>query len=247
LAIERHTDLAVERKLNLGGSLVCHEALVAGDIDLYVEYTGTALTAVLGETPAGGAAAVRVRVAAEYLRRWSLVWTAPFGFENTFAMIVRGADARALGLSRLSEVAPHAASWRGGFGYEFADRPDGLPGLEKAYGFHLAETVTMDLSLTYRALAEKRVDLIAGNSTDGVLAGLDLVALDDDRHYFPPYEAAPIVRADTLARYPALRPVLDALGGTISAAEMRAMNHRVDVAHADAKVVALDHLLGKGL
>ncbi|HEV8322790.1 MAG TPA: ABC transporter permease/substrate-binding protein [Myxococcota bacterium] len=248
-AIERRTDLTVERRLGLGGTSICQAALLAGEIDLYVEYTGTALTAVLGLAPAGlSPGDVRAAVGGAYRTRFGLEWTAPFGFENTFAMIVRADTARATGVRRLSDIAPHAPSWRGGFGYEFTERPDGLAGLESAYAFHLAgPPLTMDLSLTYRALADGKVDLIAGNSTDGAITQLGLVVLEDDRRYFPPYEAAPVVRADTLARYPALRPVLDALGGSVSEGEMRAMNLRVDAAGADPKVVALDHLRAKGL
>jgi glycine betaine/choline ABC-type transport system substrate-binding protein len=218
--------LRVDRRLDLGGTFVCDRALRAGQIDVYVEYTGTALAAILKEPP-GERDAVRARVREAYARD-GLVWTAPLGFENTFALVVRGADARDEGLATISDAVRLAPAWRAGFGYEFNDRADGYPGLARAYGLRFAEVRIMDLGLLYRALAERKVDLVAGNSTDGVIDRLDLRILADDRHYFPPYDAAPVVRRATLEAHPALRAALDGLGGRLDAAAMRRLNYAVD-------------------
>lgn len=247
-AIESRTGLQVERRINLGGTLICQQALRAGEIDLYVEYTGTALTAVLGEYPSGDAKSVYDRVQKAYEERFSLELTEPLGFNNTFAMVVRGQDARQLHLRSISDFAPYAPRWRAGFGYEFMERPDGYKGWAQTYQLRFAERPRiMDLGLIYRALKEKQVDIVAGNSTDGVIAALDLVALEDDRHYFPPYEAVPVVRRGTLERHPELRGVLRALGGRISEAEMRRLNYAVDGEHRDVPVVVREFLRAKGL
>lgn len=247
-AIESRTGLKVERRINLGGTLICQQALRAGEIDLYVEYTGTALTAVLGEYPSGDAKSVYDRVQKAYEERFSLELTEPLGFNNTFAMVVRGQDARQLHLRSISDFAPYAPRWRAGFGYEFMERPDGYKGWAQTYQLRFAERPRiMDLGLIYRALKEKQVDIVAGNSTDGVIAALDLVALEDDRHYFPPYEAVPVVRRGTLERHPELRGVLRALGGRISEAEMRRLNYAVDGEHRDVPVVVREFLRAKGL
>lgn len=247
-AIESRTGLQVERRINLGGTLICQQALRAGEIDLYVEYTGTALTAVLGEYPSGDAKSVYDRVQKAYEERFSLELTEPLGFNNTFAMVVRGQDARQLHLRSISDIAPYAPRWRAGFGYEFMERPDGYKGWAQTYQLRFAERPRiMDLGLIYRALKEKQVDIVAGNSTDGVIAALDLVALEDDRHYFPPYEAVPVVRRGTLERHPELRGVLRALGGRISEAEMRRLNYAVDGEHRDVPVVVREFLRAKGL
>jgi glycine betaine/choline ABC-type transport system substrate-binding protein len=231
----------VERKLNLGGTFVCHAALIAGQLDGYVEYTGTAYAAVLKLPPAADARLVTATVDTAYRNRWQLAWMPSLGFDNTFAMLVRRADAERLHISSLSDAVPFAKEWRAAFGYEFMERADGFPGLAARYGlaFRSAPSV-MDLGLTYRALADGKVDMIAGNSTDGQIKALDLVQLADDRHYFPPYEAAPVVRAEMLQRYPAARRALMALAGTISAETMRNLNYEVDVQHRDARQVALE-------
>jgi glycine betaine/choline ABC-type transport system substrate-binding protein len=237
--IERRTSLPVERRLHLGGTFVCHRAITAGDIDLYVEYTGTAFTAILKQPPIADRDSVYRFVAAEYARRFALRWTAPFGFDNTFAILVRRADARRYGLRSIADLARVAPQWKAGFGYEFLERRDGFAGLAKLYGLTFSQPPTaMDLGLTYRALADRRVDIIAGNSTDGQIAALDLVALIDDRGYFPPYQAAPVVRAVVLERYPAVRAALAELGGTISDAEMRRLNALADVEHKDIAEIA---------
>src|SRR5262249_35642392 len=183
-----HEGLRVDRRLNLGGTFVCHRAMVAGEIDLYPEYTGTALTEILREKLISDPGAVRDRVAKEYGKRWRLAWSAPLGFENTFALIVRGEDARQLALRTISDLASHAENLRPGFGYEFIEREDGFKGLARAYGLHFGRPpAEMDLGLLYPALESRKVDVIAGNSTDGLIAAMGAVVLEDDRRYFPPY------------------------------------------------------------
>jgi glycine betaine/choline ABC-type transport system substrate-binding protein len=246
--IERHTSLRVERRINLGGTLICQQAIEAGEIDLYVEYTGTALTAVLGEAPSRDPREVRRRVREAYARRFELEVAEPLGFENTFAIVVRGEDARRLGLRTISDVAPQAARWRAGFGYEFMERPDGFRGLAETYQLRFTQPPrTMELGLLYRALQERQVDIVAGNSTDGVIAALDLAVLEDDRRYFPPYEAVPIVRPAALERHPALRETLARLAGKISGEEMRRLNYAVDGEHRDVAQVVREFLRAKGL
>ena len=237
--IERRTGLTVERRLHLGGTFVCHEAITAGQIDLYVEYTGTSFTAVLKHPPIADRDSVYRAVAAEYRTRHQLVWGKPLGFNNTFAIVVRRADAEREGLRTVSDLARVAPKWKAGFGYEFLERADGFTGLSRVYGLRFAAPPTaMDLGLTYRALAEGRVDVIAGNSTDGTIQALDLVALEDDRGYFPPYEAAPVIRADLLTRHPGIQGALDELAGRINDATMRRLNVETDVEHKDIAVVA---------
>ncbi|MCI0416801.1 ABC transporter substrate-binding protein [bacterium] len=242
--IEQTLKVPVERKLNLGGTFICHNALIAGQIDVYVEYTGTAYTAILKREPKNNPKEVLAETKAAYRDRGiSAEWTSPLGFNNTFAMIIRGEDARRLGIKTISESAKYTPQWKAGFGYEFMERKDGFPGLSDRYGLKFAETPKiMDLTLTYKAVAEKQVDFIAGNSTDGLIAKLDLFVLEDDRYYFPPYQAAPVVRIDTLKRFPGLREALNQLGGKITEKEMRQMNYAVDVEHRDVKQVVADFL-----
>jgi osmoprotectant transport system substrate-binding protein len=243
--IERRTGIAVERRLHLGGTFVCHEAIKSGSIDLYVEYTGTAFTAILKQPPLANAPpdSVWQFVNAEYGRRFGLEWLRPFGFNNTFAILVRHADATRYGLTTITDLARVAPRWRAGFGYEFLERADGFPGLAARYGLHFSQAPTaMDLGLTSRALADGKVDVIAGNSTDGQIAALDLVQLSDDRGYFPPYEAAVVVRKNALVRFPALSRALDELAGVISDDEMRRLNTLADVEHRDIADVAREWL-----
>jgi osmoprotectant transport system substrate-binding protein len=240
--IERRTGLPVERKLNLGGTMLAQEALAKGDLDLYPEYTGTALTAVLKQPPVSDRAAALAAVRTAYRERWGLEWLAPLGFNDTFAMIVRGETARAGNLRTLSEAAASQA-WRLGIGYEFQQRPDGLAGLVKAYGLRMAgDPVTMDLGLLYQALGARKVDLIAANSTDGLISALDVKVLDDDRHYFPPYECAVVVREASLQRYPKLRAALEELSGKLSDDTMRRLNYQVDGKHRAVAEVAAEFL-----
>lgn len=254
--IEARTGIPVERKTNLGGTLLVHKALLAGQIDLYVEYTGTALTAVLNE-PLDQASAAAVnslsnpayqRVKQLYAERFNLEVAEPLGFENAFAMVIRGEDAKNLHVRTISDIVRYAPRWRVGVGYEFLERPDGFRGWTDFYDLHFVGTPrVMDLGLIYRALVDCQVDLVAGNSTDGLIDALNLVALEDDRHYFPRYDAVPIIRKSTLDRLPQLRAVLGELGGKISESDIRKMNYAVDVLHRDAVEVVREFRASKGL
>jgi osmoprotectant transport system substrate-binding protein len=246
--IEAKTGIPVERKTNLGGTLLVHKALEAGQLDLYVEYTGTALTAVLNESPQGDSNAVYRRVKQLYSDRFHFEVTEPLGFENTFAMVIRGDDAKNLHLQKISDITPLAPKWRAGVGYEFLERPDGFRGWSDRYTLHFAETPkVMDLGLIYRALVDHQVDIVAGNSTDGLIDSLGLVALEDDRHYFPPYDAVPIVRQSTLAQFPQLRAALADLAGKLSASDIRRLNYAVDAQHQDVAVVVHSFRESRGL
>jgi glycine betaine/choline ABC-type transport system substrate-binding protein len=246
--IESKTHLPVERRFYLAGTYICHQAILAGRIDIYPEYTGTALTAVLKEKPSADHEKVYDQVKTEYAERFNLTVGAPFGFNDTFAIEIRGDDARRLGLKTISQAAPYTPKWRAGFGYEFMERPDGYKGLAATYGLHFARPPqVMDLGLLTRALKNKQVDLIAGNNTDGLIPALDLFILDDDKHYFPPYEAVPIIRQQTLVRHPEVKQAIDQLAGKISDAEMRQLNYAVDGQHLDVKEVVHSFLRGKNL
>lgn len=246
--LEAETDLEIDRRLNLGGTFICHEGLVSGQLDIYVEYTGTAHAAILEAPPVAGADAVLASVREAYDTRFEVDWMAPLGFDNTFAIIVRGEDARRLGLGTISDAVSYAAEWTAGFGYEFAEREDGYRGLVETYGFGFAGAPReMDLGLVYQALADGEVDIVAGNSTDGLVEALDLAILSDDRGYFPPYEAVPLVRQDLVAAHPEVAAALGRLGGVISESEMRRMNYRVDGEHEDVAAVVAEFLASKGL
>ncbi len=246
--LEAKTGLHVERRFYLAGTYISHQALLAGRIDAYVEYTGTALTAILKQPVESNPGNVYAKVKREYASRFDLEVMDPLGFNNTFAIVIRGETARRLNLHTLSEAAPYAAQWRPGFGYEFMERPDGYQGLVRAYNLTFGQPPRiMDLGLLYRALLEKQVDLVAGNSTDGLIAARDLAVLEDDKHYFPPYQAVPIVRSETLKRHPAVREALDQLGGKISDEEMRRLNFAVDGEHRDLADVVRAFLHAKHL
>jgi osmoprotectant transport system substrate-binding protein len=246
--IEARTHIPVTRRFYLAGSYICQQALLSGRIDTYVEYTGTALTAILHDPIEKDPSAVFGRVKSEYRRRFGLDVLPSLGFNNTFAIVIRGEDARRLNLKSISDAAPHAPQWRAGFGYEFVERPDGYEGLARVYGLHFAESPRiLDLGLLYRAVLDKQVDLVAGNSTDGLLSARDLVILTDDKHYFPPYEAAPIIRNEMDTRHPEVRAAIVELAGKISDEEMRKMNFAVDGQHRDAAEVAREFLRAKGL
>src|SRR5438034_10263524 len=217
----------VDRRFDLGGNLA-HSALIGGQIDLYPEYTGTALTAILHHQPITDPRAVYGQVQREYSSQFDLWVSQPLGFDNTFAILVRGEDARRLNLKTISDAARYAPHWQAGFGHDFMVRPDGYPGFARMYGLDFAGVSDMSLDLTYTALATHKVDLIAGNSTEGRIAALDLFQLADDRHYFPPYEAIYFARQDTLARLPVLQEVLTKLANAISTEEMRRLNYEVD-------------------
>lgn len=248
--IEAHSNLRVERRVNLGGTLICHQALISGKIDLYPEYTGTAYTAVLKASPIGEQTASQTfrAVQGEYRERFNVDVLPPLGFNNTFAMVVRGDDAERLRLRNISDISQYATKWRAGFGYEFMERPDGYHGWAAMYGLRFAgEPKILDLGLLYRALADHQVDLVAGNSTDGVIAALGMVVLQDDRHYFPPYEAVPLVRGATLAKHPEAGAALGELAGKISEEEMRRMNYAVDGQHRDPAEVVREFRIAKHL
>jgi osmoprotectant transport system permease protein len=244
-AIERDTGLPVQRRLNLGGTLICDRALLGGDIDVYVEYTGTSLTAVFHQPLSTDPRAVFATVRDLYARTGRTLLP-PLGFDNTFAILVRGRDARERGLRTIEDAARESPRWRAGFGYEFLERPDGYPGLARTYGLRFLDSPRgMDLSLSYRALAAGQVDLIAGDATAGLIKGLDLYRLEDDRHYFPPYDATPVARAETLLRYPRVRHAIEALAGRIAATDMQAMNYAADALHEDPAAIARRFLTGK--
>jgi len=246
--IENKTHLPVERRFYLAGSYICNQAILGGRIDIYPEYTGTALTAILKEKPEGDRQQVYDRVKQTYAHRFQLAVGLPFGLNDTFAIQIRGEDARRLNLRTISQAAPDAPQWRPGFGYEFMERTDGYRGLVSTYGLRFADTPRiMALGLLTRALQAKQVDLIAGNNTDGLIPALDLFVLKDDKHYFPPYEAVPIIREGTLARHPEIRAALDELAGRISDDDMRRLNYAVDGQHRDAKVVVREFLKQRGL
>jgi osmoprotectant transport system permease protein len=229
--------LPVERRLNLGGTFICDRALRSGDIDMYVEYTGTALTAVFKEPVDTDPERVLARVRDRYAAAGMTVLP-PLGFDNTFAILVRGDDARAEGLRTIADAARLADRWQAGFGYEFLQRADGYPGLAQKYGFQFARPArAMDLSLIYRALAQKQVDIIAGDATSGLIDAYGLTMLEDNLRYFPPYDAVPLARRSTLLRYPDVRNAIEELGGRISIDDMRRMNRAVDADHQDAAAV----------
>ncbi len=238
----------VERRFYLAGSYICHQALIGGRIDAYVEYTGTALTAVLKQPVDRDRERVLATVRELYAQRYEVRVEPPLGFENTFAMVMRGEDARRLKVRTLSEAARYAPEWRLGVGYEFQERPDGLRGLEAAYGLRFAGAPrVMDLGLLYRSLAARQVDLVAGNSTDGPIRAMGFAVLADDRHYFPPYEAVPLVREDAIRAHPEIQAAMERLAGKVSAEEMRAMNEAVDGQHRNPGDVVREFRAGKGL
>jgi osmoprotectant transport system substrate-binding protein len=246
--IEAHTNAKVERRFYLAGTYICQQAILSGRIDLYPEYTGTALTAILKQRVGSDRAEVYQRVRSEYETRLGLTLGPPLGFNNTFAMEIRGTDARRLGLKTLSQAAAFAPQWRAGFGYEFMERPDGYAGLAAAYGLRFAAPPRiMDLGLLAPALKDHQIDIAAGNATDGLIPVLDLFVLEDDRHYFPPYEAVAVIRQQALQEHPEIAQAMAELRDKISDQEMRQLNYALDGQHRDAKDVAHDFLRSKGL
>jgi osmoprotectant transport system substrate-binding protein len=244
--LENNLHQPVTRRFYLAGSYICQQALLAGRIDAYVEYTGTALTAILHDPIQSNLSAVFERVKNEYQQRFGLVVMPSLGFNNTFAIVVRGEDARRFNLKTIDDAARYTPQWRAGFGYEFMERPDGYEGLAKVYGLQFnTPPRILDLGLLYRALLSEQVDIVAGNSTDGLIAARDLVVLEDDKHYFPPYEAVPIVRPDALNRFPGMDAAIKELAGKISDQEMRRMNYAVDGEHRDTAEVAREFLQSK--
>jgi len=246
--IEAKSGLKVERRFYLAGSYIAQQAIAAGRIDAYVEYTGTALTAILKQPVDKDPASSLATVTRLYREKYNIVVTPPLGFENTFAMVIRGADAKRLNLQTLSQAVPDAPKWKLGVGYEFEERPDGLRGLSAAYGLNFdGSPRTMDLGLLYRALNSNQVDIVAGNSTDGPIKAFGFQVLQDDKHYFPPYQAVPLVRQQALERWPQMRAAFEILAGMVSAAEMQAMNEAVDGQHRDPAEVVREFRTRKGL
>jgi osmoprotectant transport system substrate-binding protein len=241
--IEARTHLPVERRFYLAGTFICQQAILAGRIDIYPEYTGTALTAVLKEKPSGDKQDVYRRVQQGYETRFGLSVGPPLGFDDTFAMVIRGDDARRLNIKTLSQAAAFTPKWRAGFGYEFMERPDGYKGLVASYGLRFAEAPRiMDLGLITRALKDHQVDIIAGNNTDGLIPALDFFVLEDDHHYFPPYEAVAVMRGEMLKSHPEVGAALGKLAGAISDDDMRRLNYAVDGEHRDATEVVREFL-----
>jgi osmoprotectant transport system substrate-binding protein len=246
--IENQTHLPVERRFYLAGTYIAQQAILGGRIDVYPEYTGTALTAILKQQTTSNPEEVLGRVKSEYEKRFQLTLGKALGFNDTFSIEIRGEDARKLGLKTISQAARYAPQWRPGFGYEFMERPDGYHGLVATYGLRFAAAPRiMDLGLITRALKNKQVDVIAGNRTDGLIPALDLAVLEDDRHYFPPYEAVPVIRQETLRRHPEVRAALDRLAGKISDDDMRQLNYAVDGQHRNPPEVVREFLRKKGL
>ncbi len=246
--IETRAHLPVERRFYLAGTFICHQAILAGRIDIYPEYTGTALTAVLKRPPSSNKEEVYRQVKQSYEKQFNLTLGPPLGFDDTFAIVIRGDDARTLHLQTLSQAAAYAPHWRAGFGYEFMERPDGYKGLAASYGLRFAEPPrVMDLGLLTRALVQRQVDLIAGNNTDGLIPALDLFVLQDDHHYFPPYEAVAVIRQEILKAHPEVKTALNLLAGQISDDDMRKMNYAVDRQHRDPNAVVHEFLIERKL
>ncbi|MCC6361904.1 MAG: ABC transporter substrate-binding protein [Bryobacterales bacterium] len=238
----------VSRKLNLGGTLLAHNALVSGEIDLYPEYTGTAITTILKDKSYPDHASVLARVRTLYRRNWRIEWLPPLGFDNPFAMVVREEDAVAHHLETLTAAANSSIAWRLGIGYEFLQRPDGYPALNAKYHFkYAAPPISMDLGLLYRALEQKQVNMAAGSATDGLLSARPFRVLRDDQHAFPPYQACLAVRSAAFERYPGLKPALENLSGKISTETMRRLNYQVDGEHKPVREVASAFLKSAGL
>ncbi|HTR22919.1 MAG TPA: glycine betaine ABC transporter substrate-binding protein [Terriglobales bacterium] len=246
--IEAHTHLPVERRFYLAGTFICQQAMLAGRIDIYPEYTGTALTAVLKQPPGGNKQEVYAHVRDAYETKFNLAVGPPLGFDDTFAIEIRGDDARRLHLTTLSQAAAYTPQWRAGFGYEFMERADGYKGLATSYGLRFAEPPrVMDLGLLARSLVQKQVDLIAGNNTDGLISALDLFVLEDDHHYFPPYEALAVMRREMLKMHPEVKQALDLLAGKISDDDMRRLNYAVDGQHRDPVTIVREFLAAHNL
>ena len=238
----------VDRRFYLAGSYIAHQALVSGRIDAYVEYTGTALTSILKQPLDHDPGRVFATVKRIYAESFHVAVQPSLGFENTFAMVLRQDDANRLHLSTLSDLGPAAPRLQLGVGYEFEERADGLRGMEQAYGLRFAGTPrVMDLGLLYRAIANRQVDIVSGNSTDGQITAMNLRVLADDRHYFPPYQAVPLVREDTLRQHPKMQAALNRLSGRVSEGEMQAMNHAVEGDHQDPADVVRAFRSRKGL
>ncbi|MFP3938346.1 MAG: glycine betaine ABC transporter substrate-binding protein [Phycisphaerae bacterium] len=251
LLIEEETDLTVGRRLGLGGTLVCFGALTGGDVDFYAEYTGTGLVNILEQEVMRDPQKVYNEVQSAFNSQFNLVWLEPFGFSNTYTITMRENQAEELGIETISDLAEYlrnGGELRAGFDAEFMERPDGYKALKEAYDFEFPSSPKqLDPGLMYRSAAEGEVDVICGFATDGRIPAYDLTILEDDKDFFPPYDAAPLVRQDTLQQYPEIRDALNKLGGQISPEEMQHLNYLVDEEGRDAKAVAREFLLEKNL
>jgi osmoprotectant transport system permease protein len=245
--IEARTDLRVERRFNLGGTMICHGALMSGGIDLYAEYTGTALTAILKQPVIADPARAYDKVARDYSQRFAAKWLRPFGFNNTYAITVRESDATSRGLRKISDLAAVAGRLRAGFTAEFSERPDGYPGLRRSYGLKFGEVRDLDPAIMYQAIANREVDVICAFATDGRIAAFDLQPLRDDRGFFPPYQAAPVIRNEVLQAHPELSEVLGLLAGRLDDATMQKLNFEVDEKKRHPADVAREFLSRQGL
>jgi glycine betaine/choline ABC-type transport system substrate-binding protein len=245
--IEGNSDIKTEQKF-LGGTLICFNSLKNGEIDLYAEYTGTALTAILKQEPMTNPQEVYDTVKDAFQEQYNLIWLKPLGFNNTYTLTMRREQAEQLGIQKISDLEPHKDDLESGFTHEFTERPDGYPGLIEHYGWELdQEPKGMDPGLMYKAIAEGDVDLICGFATDGRIPAFDLVMLEDDKQFFPPYYAAPVVRSDTLEKYPELESILNKLAGKLDNKAMGQLNYQVDEEGRKAAEVAMEFLQKQGL
>lgn len=244
-AIEGNTKLKVERRFDLGGSLVCHGALIRGDVDIYPEYTGTSLATILDLEGIQDPKVALDTVSREYQKRFNLTWLPSFGFNNTWALIVNSSMAKAHAWRNISDLKDEAPQLRIGLTSEFAERKDGYPGIKKIYGLNFGHITDMDTNIAYRALKEHQLDVTAGNSTDGRIDAYKLTILNDDKHFFPAYQAAPVARDDILHAHPELIKVFDSLSGTIDNSVMRQLNSKVDGENRSPYEVAHQFLIDK--
>ena len=240
--IEGNTGLAVVRRFNLGGTMICHGALVNGEIDIYAEYSGTGLTAVLKKPVISNPDEAFSVVAREYRQRYDVEWLMPFGFNNTYAITVRQKDSRSRRWEKISDLTPVATNLRAGFTSEFAERPDGYPGLANRYGFRFGKVIDLDPTLMYEALVKEEVDVICAFATDGRIAVYRLKPLVDDLQFFPPYHAAPVIRGQALRAHPEIQKVLAQLSGLVDDATMQRLNYEVDGKKRTPQEVALEFL-----
>ena len=244
--LEGNTKLKVETKAFLGGTNIVAQALDRGDIDLYVEYTGTALINLLGQPVINDPQAAYDKVRSIYKEKKRLEWLQPLGFNNTYTLTMRSDEASRLGIQKISDLAGKTENLSLGCTAEFLERPDGIKGLENKYGFKFNKTSSMDPGLTYAAVRDKKVDVIDGFATDGRIPAFNLLVLEDDRQFFPPYFAAPVIREDTLKKHPEIATVLNRLAGKLTDKEMARLNAQVDLEKKDPKTVAKDWLQAKG-
>ncbi len=245
--LETHTDLKVERKFNLGSIVICHQAMLNNELDIYPEYTGTGYRVILNRQETLSASDTYAQVKKAYREQFNIDWLKPFGFDDTYAIAVRQAFADEHNISTISQLAPFADQLSIGFASEFFERADGYPGLINTYGFKFGATVEMDISLLYQAAHNGDVDVVSGNSTDGRIPALGLLVLEDDKNFFPPYYAAPLVRHELLEQYPQVSEVLAKLAGVIDEQQMQELNYGVDHDGQSAHAVARRFLLGKQL